>query len=137
MVFLGNLQNLIKDFFKKKDQVISVQLFGSYAKGTNTTNSDIDLAILCDVKNRSSKMNILSWRQELSELLHKEVDLICLNDASPILGMQVAQDKITILMKDEAAYGAYVMNLYSAYAELKMLRAPMEQGILKRKYYDQ
>ncbi|NDD58919.1 MAG: nucleotidyltransferase domain-containing protein [Chlamydiae bacterium] len=134
---LGNLQNLVKEFFQKKDQVISVQIFGSFAKGSNTVDSDVDLAILCDVKNMPSKMDLLSWRQELSELLRKEVDLICLNEASPILGMQVAQDRINILLKDEKAYSAYVMNLYSDYAELKMLRAPMEQGILKRKYYDQ
>jgi len=125
---LDNLQNLVKEFFLKKDQVISVQLYGSFAKGTNTVDSDVDLAIFCDVKNMPNKMDLLSWIQELSELLRKEVDLICLNDASPILGMQVAQDKINILMKDEQAYGAYVMNLYSDYAELKMLRAPMEQG---------
>ncbi len=134
---LGNLQNLVKEFFQKKDQVISVQIFGSFAKGSNTVDSDVDLAILCDVKKMPSKMDLLSWRQELSELLRKEVDLICLNEASPILGMQVAQDRINILLKDEKAYSAYVMNLYSDYAELKMLRAPMEQGILKRKYYDQ
>ena len=134
---LGNLKNLVKEFFQKKDQVISVQIFGSFAKGSNTVDSDVDLAILCDVKNMPSKMDLLSWRQELSELLRKEVDLICLNEASPILGMQVAQDRINILLKDEKAYSAYVMNLYSDYAELKMLRAPMEQGILKRKYYDQ
>ena len=137
MVFLYNLQNSVKDFFRKKDQVVSVDLFGSYAKGTNKEDSDIDLAILCDVKNMPSKMDILSWRQELSEVLHKEVDLICLNDASPIIGMQVAQDKINILIKDEAVYGVYLMKLYSDCAELKMLRAPMEKGILKRKYYDQ
>lgn len=134
---MDNLRKLVKDFFQKKDQIVSVDLFGSYAKGTNTEDSDIDLAILCDVKNMPSKMDILYWRQDLSDILFKEVDLICLNGASPILGMQVAQDKINILMKDEASYSIYLMNLYSDYAELKILRAPMEKGILKRKYYDQ
>lgn len=133
---MDNIQALAKDFFLKKDQVISVDLFGSYAKGTNTIDSDIDLAILCDVKNIPSKMDILSWRQELSDLFHKEVDLVCLNDASPIFGMQVAQDRKNLLLKDDRAYAEYQMYLYSDYAELKTLRAPMEKEILKRKYYD-
>jgi uncharacterized protein len=133
---LNNLQRLVRDFFINKDQVISVDLFGSFAKGTNTTDSDVDIAIFCDFQKLPSKLDILSWRQDLSELLHKDVDLICLNDASPILGMQVAQDKVNILHKKPDAYGLYIMNLYSEYAELKMLRAPMEKEILKRKYYD-
>ncbi len=133
---MNNLKKIVKDFFLTKDQVISVDLFGSYAKGTNTVDSDVDLAIFCDPQNMPSKMDILSWRQELSEYLEKQVDLICLNDASPIIGMQVAQNKISILLKNEDAYSLYIMNLFSEYAELKTLRAPMEKEILKRKYYD-
>ncbi len=34
------------DFINKKFQVVNVILFGSFAKGTNHINSDIDLAIV-------------------------------------------------------------------------------------------
>ena len=130
------IKKIIKDFFQHKDQIISVHLFGSYAKGSSRKDSDVDVAILCDAKNMPSKLDVLQWRQDLADLLHKDVDLVCLNDASPILGMQVAQGKIDILVKNVNIYAYYIMYLFSDYAELKELRAPMEKDILKRKYYD-
>lgn len=133
---MDTLKTKIENFFLCKEQVISVDLFGSYAKSLQRADSDIDIAILCDKNNVPSKFDILSWRQDLSDLLGLEVDLVCLNNVSPILGMQVAQDRVNILLKDEKAYSLYNMYLYSDYAELKELRAPLEKEILKRKYYD-
>lgn len=133
---MDQLKTIVRDFFQSKDQIISVDLFGSYANNSSRADSDVDLAILCDPNNIPSKWDIIQWRQELSDLLHKDVDLICLNDASPILGIQVAQNKVNIFLKDTTFYAQYLMLLYSEYAELKEIRAPMEKDILKRKYYD-
>jgi predicted nucleotidyltransferase len=133
---LDILKTKIKNYFLSKEQVISVDLFGSFAKSLERADSDIDIAILCDKKNVPTKFDILSWRQDLNDLLGLEVDLVCLNNVSPILGMQVAQDRVNILLKDEKTYSLYIMYLYSDYAELKELRAPMEKEILTRKYYD-
>ena len=134
---MENIKSIIKEFFIEKTQILAVDLFGSFAKGTQNSFSDIDIAILCDPQNLPSKLDILQWREDLNGLLKKEIDLICLNDSSPIIGMQVEQNKIPIIRKDENGYAHYIMKLYSEYAELKELRKPMESNILKRKYYNE
>jgi len=40
------LSKIISDYFKNKDEVIAVYLFGSYACGKNQPFSDIDIGML-------------------------------------------------------------------------------------------
>jgi len=61
------------------------------------------------------------------------VDLVCLNGASPILGMQVDKNRKNLLTKNPRQYTDYQMELFAQYAELKELRLPMEMAILQRK----
>lgn len=131
---MATIEETIRNFFKDKNQVISVDLFGSYAEGRQTKFSDIDVAILCEYGKIPSPFEIMEWRDDLETLVHKEVDLICLNDASPILGMQVAKHRKNLLINNSRKYADYQMVLFTDYAELKEMRAPMEMNILKRKF---
>lgn len=133
---MDNLESITRNYFLDSHQVLTVRLFGSYAKGTNGPLSDIDIAIFCDPKHKLSAFDVMGMRQDLSDLLKKEVDLVCLNEASPILGMQVASSGKDILQKNKKLYDVYLMHRFSSYAELKELRAPMEKEIFKRKFYD-
>ncbi len=127
------IERIIHKFFEDKCNLISVDLFGSYAQQRATERSDVDIAILCDPEKVPSVFELIEWQEELESLLHKKVDLVCLNQASPILGMQVAKNCKNLLMKQPRQYANYQMRLFSEYAELKALRLPMERDILKRK----
>lgn len=133
---LNSLEETIKNFFFQKLQVLSVDLFGSFAENRATEQSDVDIAIFCDPTNIPLGLELIDWREQLSDILKKEVDLVCLNTVSPIIGMQVDQKRKNIFVKNNLQYSQYQMRLFSDYAELKELRAPMEKQILKRKYYD-
>jgi predicted nucleotidyltransferase len=130
-----NIESIVCTFFDGKPNVYSVDLFGSYAQQRATEKSDVDIAFLCDYAQLPTFFDLIDWREELETLLHKKVDLVCLNEASPILGMQVAKNRKNILLKNPRQYANYQMKLFSSYAELKELRAPMEANILKRKYF--
>lgn len=127
------IEDTIYTFFEDKANVLSVDLFGSYAQGREREGSDVDIAILCAYEKIPSFFELIEWREEIEALIHKEVDLVCLNDASPILGMQVHKNRKNLLIKNPRQYANYQMKLFSQYAELKELRAPMEANILKRK----
>lgn len=131
---MQNIVEKIKSFFESIPEILSADLFGSFAEGRENDKSDVDIAVLC--RPIPSALTLISWREELSVLLNKEVDLICLNTASPIIAMQVLKNGKNILVKNEREYVNYQIKTYVNYAELKELRAPMEQEILKRKYYD-
>lgn len=63
------LYETLKNFEVKK-----VILFGSYAKNTQTKNSDIDLVI--DSQGKLLNIKFYGLLEELVEKLHKNVDLI-------------------------------------------------------------
>src|SRR5439155_12953278 len=62
-------------------------IFGSAAAGRERPESDIDLAVL--VKRLPSPLERITLREELGSALARPVDLVFLEDASPILAMQV------------------------------------------------
>jgi predicted nucleotidyltransferase len=43
-----NIANKYADILKKEYHIHSIYLYGSYAKGKNTSDSDIDIAVIAD-----------------------------------------------------------------------------------------
>jgi predicted nucleotidyltransferase len=131
-----NIEKVILDYFVKIPHIISITLFGSFARKAENAQSDVDIAVFWEQGHVPDGLLLISRREELSVLLHKDVDLVCLNTASPIIGMQVYKNGKLLKVNDTREYAGYQIRLFVDYAELKELRAPMEKNILKRKYYD-
>ena len=66
----------LKKYFQKEPQVLLAFLFGSFAKGRAIKESDVDLAVYLSGKSKQDRI----W-SKASQILEKEVDLICLNEA--------------------------------------------------------
>ena len=79
--------SLIKKFFLSREDFLLVFLFGSYARGLSTDESDVDIAIL--FKQPPDFYGVNEIKGQLSGFLRKEVDILILNTASPILKLQV------------------------------------------------
>ena len=62
-------------------------IFGSEARGTATEASDVDLAAL--FVRRPPTIEVLDARDAAGRVLGRDVDLVDLDRASPILAMQV------------------------------------------------
>lgn len=60
-----------KLFKEKYPEIESAYLFGSYARGEATGNSDIDIVVVCPPMG----MKFYGVASELEELLHKKIDL--------------------------------------------------------------
>ncbi len=133
---MEKIKDILVKFFSDKSHVVAVFIFGSYAAGRETSESDIDLAILWDKPHVPDGETQIALREELSSLLSKDVDLVCLNTASPIIGMQVHNNGKILIVNSSRELADYEIRLFIDYAELKELRAPMEKEILKRKFYD-
>ena len=83
--------NQIKTFFADKP-VKKVYLFGSYARGEADENSDVDLLIDWDYKTFIG-LNYVYWKQEIKELLHKDVDFVSIDYISPFIEKYINNDK--------------------------------------------
>ena len=107
-------------------------LFGSRARDTARAESDIDLAAL--FHRRPTAIQLLDARAELAILIGREVDLVDLERASPVLAMQVLRHGRLLLNRDPARSQRVAAALPSRYEDLKIIRREAEQQIRKRAF---
>lgn len=66
--------NIIKDFFSKQP-VLKAYLFGSYGRGNENKESDIDLLVELDYS-QPIGLEFIQMKLDLQNLLSKKVDLV-------------------------------------------------------------
>ena len=102
-------------------------LFGSAASGRMTAESDVDVAVFFEPAPDIDRCEDI--REALAKATHREVDLVILNQASPILRMQVLKNGIP-LIKNEKIYEEFFVRTLSEYDDLKRTRKVIEDRIL-------
>lgn len=78
----------------KKAGVTRSSLFGSYARGEQGVNSDID--ILVELPKGKSLLDLIGLEMELQKFLGKRVDLITYKSVSPLLKDYISKDQLSI-----------------------------------------
>lgn len=87
---------VIKNYFKDKP-VLRAWIFGSYSRGEDTPESDIDILVDYDETNGAlSILKIGGMLMDLSDLLGKRVDLVESQGLKDFARASVDQDKILI-----------------------------------------
>ncbi len=80
----------------RKHKVARAGIFGSYARGENRKNSDID--ILIEVRGRKfSLIDLISLEMELKKALKKKVDLLTYKGISPYLRDSILEEEVRII----------------------------------------
>lgn len=120
-------------FFEKIPGIAAVYLFGSAAKKTKKPE-DIDIAVLFDDNAIPDIHSRLKWREDLTVLLKKEVDLVVLNKANPILRHQVLHGNL-LVNNDPDRVNRFFVRTVMEYTDLKRIRAPIEKNLLKGRRY--
>lgn len=69
------INKVIADYFKTQP-IVKAWIFGSFARGEETPQSDIDLLVVYDDKARVSLLKHASMINDLEELLDRPVDLV-------------------------------------------------------------
>jgi uncharacterized protein len=122
-----NLEQMIIDVLNEKLSPFLIVLFGSMAKGTFHTESDIDIAYLSD-NTVLDKYEVFMLSQELAAKLGRDVDLIDLGHASTVFQAQVIHTGKVIYCTDEQKKAHFQMKTLKMYTKLNEERIP----ILKR-----
>jgi predicted nucleotidyltransferase len=105
----------VKSFLIKELQAELIYLFGSYAKGKERPDSDLDLAFLSS-KEIDDYQRFLT-AQKLASKLNIEVDLIDLKKASTVFKAQIIQGKL-LYAEDEKQKQEFEMLTLKKYARL-------------------
>lgn len=105
-------------------------VFGSEARGTARPDSDVDLAAL--FQRPPQGLEIFDARTDLEALLHRDVDLVDLDQASPILGMQVLRYGRLLADRNPQRRIAFFTRTVKMYEDLKILRRDTERALFER-----
>ena len=125
----SKIEPVIQSFFARRGGVCLVFLFGSAAAGRLTPESDVDVAVLFVEKPDPHRLN--SLREDLGAALKRDADLVVLNEASPILRMQVLKHGKLLYSSASAQYSRFFTATVNEYDDLKRVRRPIEEAVFK------
>ncbi len=126
------LTSRLRAFFNEEGNVKLAFLIGSFAKGTAREDSDVDVAVLFG--SRPDMEDALELTERLSLLLKRDVDLVVLDTAGPVIKMQALKTGV-LLRAAEGAYEDFFVATINEYDDLKYLRREAEESILRRRIY--
>jgi len=106
-----------KDILMKYEDIVFSYIFGSYAQGSIRGNSDIDIAIY--LKKDIDIDTYLEIKMNLSEVLKREVDLVILNNAPPLLKYEIYKNNILLFSRDKTLESKYKVKTLFEYSDIK------------------
>jgi len=77
-----------------KNQINYLGLFGSYARGDNQPDSDVDL--LVEFGATKSLFDLMRVKKEFETTLHKDVDLVLRKNIKPLIKPYIERDLVTL-----------------------------------------
>ena len=94
---LEKIKKILKEYKKELEEkynVKSIAIFGSYVRGTQTKESDID--ILVEFKKPITLIQFIKLENYLSELLGLKVDLVMKKSLKPYIKKQVLKEAVPL-----------------------------------------
>ncbi|MDH3814665.1 MAG: nucleotidyltransferase domain-containing protein [Acidobacteriota bacterium] len=112
-------QSVTEELASADDRLVAAYLFGSVARGTDSSNSDIDVGILLRTA-PSGELNDLRFELEghLERALGRRTQVVILNNAPPDLLHRVLRDGRLLVERDRAARIRFEVRARNEYFDL-------------------
>ena len=72
----------------------NLRIFGSFARGEEQPDSDIDL--LVEMERDRSLLDIIAIKHDLEDLIHRKVDVVTANAISPYLREKILKSALSL-----------------------------------------
>ena len=69
-------------------------VFGSYARGENTKNSDIDM--LVELKRGKTMIDLINLEMDIEKKTKRKIDLITFKSINPLIKKNILKDEVKI-----------------------------------------
>ena len=120
-------QEQIIQFFIEKTKCEAIIIFGSYARNSERSDSDIDIAI--KTQEKLTNIDIFNIQNELEDILKSEIDLIDLSsEMSDGFRYEILMNGKLIYCTNEYEFDLYKLRMFREYLELNESR----QEILRK-----
>ena len=120
---------IIKRKILEKIDCESILLFGSYARGTQNEQSDIDIAIKTNTK--ISKKEIFEIRLELEETIKIDIDLIDLDNINDDFRYEILMSSKILYCQDQLKFELYKLDMCQEYFDLNESRQTIIERVKK------
>jgi len=112
-------QRVTEELASADDRLVAAYLFGSVARGTDSSSSDIDVGLLLRTA-PSGELNDLRFTLEgnLERALGQRTQVVILNNAPPDLVHRVLRDGRLLLDRDRAARIRFEVRARNEYFDL-------------------
>jgi predicted nucleotidyltransferase len=107
-----------------------VYLFGSYARGTASGSSDVDVAVLAAAP--LEVMRLAALQERLSTALALPVDLVDLRHVAPLLAWEIVRDGIPLRVVDAAAKLDFELDALRRWEDTRTLRRQQHELLRER-----
>ena len=114
------VQTAILHVLEAFPEIKIASVFGSAARGRLTSMSDIDVAVAAETKLPLATR--LAMALQLSQALHREVDLIDLQDVTGEILQQSLCQGVKLLQKDAGLYARLIQRLWFDQADMMPYR---------------
>jgi predicted nucleotidyltransferase len=120
------------EYFSSQEDVLAAYLFGSHAAGKARPGSDLDVALLLRGEDSVARFyRRLRLISEVSNVCGREADVIVLNDAPPLLQVQVLKARRLLYERDRRARVAFEVRAGKVYADLEPQRKFFRQALFR------
>ena len=126
------LENRIKDYFRKHDNIAAVYLFGSHAVGKERSGSDVDIAILFKASDPDQiRDSIDIYMVDLARLLKKDIHPVVLNHAGEGLLAQIFNKGKCIVVNDKRKLALFKVEAFAKIFDFMYYFSLMQSGLIK------
>jgi predicted nucleotidyltransferase len=108
------------------DRVLAVWAFGSQASGTAGPSSDVDLAVLLDVRALGLADELRLRARAVEALRRDDIDLVVLNQAPPLLRYEVLAGGTLLFCRNQEAVQDFEERALREFLDTAHLRATQE-----------
>lgn len=123
------MEEKIKEILLKEIECEAIVLFGSYARGTQNSESDIDIAIKSN--SQVDKKRLYEVARKLEDELNKDIDLINLDEVGDTFRYEILVNGKNLYCKDELKFEFYKLDMYREFLELNESRQTIINNIKK------
>lgn len=123
--------NEIISYLEKVPNLIAAYLFGSACKGTMKKSSDIDIALLFS-DFTTEKVDRLQLMLDLSRIAGRDVDIIIINNSSPLMYHEILRTGKIIYERDSLYRIQSQVRNQKLYSDYQRIHSIYMKGMMAR-----
>jgi uncharacterized protein len=114
---IETLQKALSPLFGRHPEIDAVYLFGSHAKGTADTHSDLDLALVGDAETlQAKKLEILT---DVTKAGFDRIDLVVLDGSDIVLQFEAVSPNCLLYAAEGFDHGSYFSRTLREYFDFE------------------